>query len=69
MGTPTGCPDIIGLFEGAWIAIEVKSSATASYRPGQEATLERLHQWCPFVYVAHPENWEKIKSELLTQFF
>lgn len=69
MGTPVGCPDIIFLFEGAWGAIECKATRTSPYRVGQEATLARLGSWSPFVYTAYPENWEKIKSELLTQFF
>lgn len=68
-GIPTGCPDIIFLFEGVWGAIEVKSSKTAKFQPGQKPTLKRLDLWNPFVYVAYPENWPKIKAELVARFF
>lgn len=68
-GTPTGCLDIIFLYEGAWGSIEVKSSRTAPYQPGQEATLKRFMEWSPFVYKAYPENWPEIKADLLDRFF
>lgn len=68
-GTPTGCPDIIFLFEGAWAAIECKASKTARYQPGQKATLKRLDEWSGFVFVAYPDNWPEIKKILLTHFF
>jgi len=42
MGTPTGCPDIIFLYEGAYGAIEVKAAANSPWQPGQEMTLTRL---------------------------
>jgi Holliday junction resolvase len=69
MGTPTGCPDIIFMFEGAWGAIEVKASRTSRWQSGQEATLARLNTWCPFAWKVYPENWGKIKQILLTHFF
>lgn len=69
MGTPTGCPDIIFLFEGAWGAIEVKARAKAPWGVGQEATLNHLNKWSPFVWKAYPENWLEIKAQLLKQFF
>ena len=68
-GIPVGCPDIIFLFEGAWAAIEVKASAKAPFRLGQQPTLKKLKEWCPFVYVAYPENWPIIRSELTGRFF
>lgn len=68
-GTPTGCPDVLALYEGAWLAIEVKRSAKAVYGVGQEATLARLAGWSPFVYTAFPENWPLIKAELQNNFF
>lgn len=68
-GTPVGCPDIIFLYEGAWGAIECKSSASAPYQPGQKPTLERLKGWSPFVYTAYPGNWDGVKTELLRLFF
>lgn len=68
-GTPTGCPDIIFLYEGAWGVIEVKASKTAKYQPGQKATLERLGAWSPFCFVAYPDNWLEIQNLLLRTFF
>lgn len=65
-GVPVGCPDIIGLYRDLWIAIEVKASSNSPFQPGQKMTLEVLRQWSPCVYVAFPQNWEKIKTELLT---
>lgn len=68
MGTPTGTPDIIALYRGTFIAIEVKSSSTAPYQPGQEAALNYLRRGMRlehrYVYRAYPENWQQIKAEL-----
>lgn len=68
-GTPVGCPDVIALYEGAWLVIEVKSSKKAAWRVGQEATLNRLSNWSPFVYKVFPENWSDTRAELNRQFF
>lgn len=68
-GTPIGCPDIIALYEGAWVVIEVKAHAKARFRPGQQATLAKLRAWSEFTYIAYPENWPGIKAELLKLFF
>jgi Holliday junction resolvase len=62
-GTPVGCPDIIALLEGCWIAIEVKASQKSPFRPLQEHTLERLDEWS-WAKVVYPENWDRIKTEL-----
>lgn len=67
-GVPVGCPDIIGLYMDRWIAIEVKKGPNAPFRPGQQPTLQHLKKGNTFVYVAHPENWEIIKSEIVAQF-
>lgn len=69
MGTPRGCPDIIALYEGAWLAIEVKASADSGFQPGQELTIKRLREWSHFVFVAYPDNWLQIKRLLLDLFF
>lgn len=68
-GTPVGCPDVVFMFGHKWGVIEVKASATAPFRPGQQATLHHLKSWGPFVYVAHPDNWLIIRDELASQFF
>lgn len=68
-GVPTGCPDIIFVYEGAWGVIEVKAYANSSYRTGQKPTLAFLSNWSPFVYVAHSENWPEVKAHLEKHFF
>jgi len=63
VGTPLGCPDIIALCGGLWVAIEVKASAAAPYKPLQRETIEKLDgwSWCRRV---DPSNWLDIKAEL-----
>ena len=67
-GVPVGCPDIIGLYQNKWLAIEVKRASNAPFRPGQKATLEHLKKDNQFVYVAYPENWDEIKYEIAKHF-
>lgn len=69
MGTPTGCPDIIGLWRDRWLVVEVKASEAAVFRPGQRETLRLMREANPFVYVAYPENWVDIKADLVARFF
>ncbi len=63
IGTPVGCPDVIALLEGLWLAIEVKGSETAAYKPLQKDTLEKLNSWS-FAKTVYPENWPDVRSEL-----
>ena len=67
-GTPVGCPDIIALYGDKFVAIEVKASNNASFRPGQQETLAFLRCYNRFVYVAYPENWPIIQNEIASQF-
>jgi Holliday junction resolvase len=62
-GVPVGCPDIIALYRGFWIALEVKASEKAKLGPLQLKTSERLSKmgYTRFVY---PANYEQIISEL-----
>lgn len=69
MGTPVGCPDIVFLYEGAWGVIEVKASPKARFQPGQQATIQKLADWSPFVFIAHPFSWPDIKDFLDKNFF
>lgn len=62
-GIPVGCPDIIALFEGCWLAIECKADAKSSYQPLQEETLEKLDEWS-YAKMICPQNWSIIKQEL-----
>lgn len=68
-GVPVGCPDIIGLYKSKWLAIEVKRSAKAPYRVGQEATLKHLNSQNWWVFTANPESWPEIKRTLAELFF
>lgn len=63
VGTPTGCPDIIFMFEGYWGAIEVKASAKAPYQPLQKETLIKLNAWS-FARRVDPTNWFNVREEL-----
>jgi len=62
-GVPVGCPDIIALFEGCWIAIEVKANAKSAFRPLQKETIAKLSEWswCKAVTL---DNWEDTKKQL-----
>lgn len=68
-GTPIGCPDIIGLYKGKWLAIEVKSDGKAKFQPGQRETLQRLNDLGGTVYVIYPEVWAAVKALLVAEFF
>lgn len=68
-GTPIGCPDIIGLYEDKWVALEVKANEKASFQTGQRWTLQQMKNGNDFVFVVYPENWQLVKEELLAKFF
>ena len=62
-GTPVGCPDIIALIEGAWLALEIKSDIESPYQPLQKATIDKLSDWSLCKMIC-PQNWSDIKQEL-----
>ena len=62
-GTPVGCPDVIALNEGLWVAFEVKASAKASFRPLQKETVKKFKDWS-FCWVVYPENIDEVIEEL-----
>lgn len=62
-GIPVGCPDIIALFEGCWIAIEVKADIKSSYQALQKETITKLDDWS-YAKTCFPQNWPSIKQEL-----
>lgn len=68
-GVPVGCLDVIALHNWKWAAIEVKASAKAPYRLGQEATIKHLSKGNLHVYTAYPENWPYIQRQLADSFF
>ena len=61
--TPTGCPDIIFLYEGFQGAIEVKASPKAPYKPLQKETLAKLDAWS-WARRVDPTNWPEVRAEL-----
>ena len=62
-GIPVGCPDVIALKHGYFVALEIKASQNARKQPLQQSTVDLLAEdgcaW--FVW---PENWPEIKAEL-----
>lgn len=62
-GVPRGCPDLSFYTEGFYGFIEVKASKTASFRPLQKETVEKLNKmsWARVVY---DSNWPEVKSDL-----
>lgn len=64
-GVPVGCPDIIALKNGYYIALEVKASKNAPKQPLQQFTIDLLGKdgFAMFVY---PENWPDIQVQLET---
>lgn len=61
--TPTGCPDIIFLYEGFWGAIEVKASPKAPYEVLQKETLKKLNMWS-WARRVDPFTWPETRAEL-----
>lgn len=68
MGTPVGCPDVLFFYGDRYGVIEVKRSLAASFRPGQQATLQRFRDWDAPAYVATPETWPVIRFQIVEQF-
>ena len=63
MGTPLGCPDIIALIEGCWIALEVKADVNSPCQPLQKETVAKLANWS-YARMVWPQNWLDTKKEL-----
>lgn len=62
-GVPAGCPDIIALKKGKYIALEVKASQNASKQPLQQFTIDLLGK-DGFAMFVWPEKWPEIQVEL-----
>lgn len=64
-GIPQGCPDIIILYDGGFVAIEMKRSSKASFRPNQKYYLEMLNTFQNGEsIVCYPENFNEVKNLL-----
>ena len=62
-GIPTGCPDVIALYEGWWGGFECKASATAKYQPLQKETIAKFDNWS-YGRVVYPSNYDEVIAEL-----
>lgn len=60
---PMGCPDIFAVYEGFWLALEVKASKKSHKQPLQAETVQKLNDWSYCKFVTH-ENWDEIRTEL-----
>jgi len=62
---PVGMPDVLALIDGGgWIALEVKASAKSKFQPLQKEWVKKLDEMY-YARIVYPENWEKIKLELV----
>lgn len=62
--TRVGTPDCIICYKKFYGFCEFKRSKDATFRPGQEETLEELGKWT-YARVVFPENFDTIMSELI----
>ena len=62
-GIPTGCPDVIALYEGWWGAFECKASKTAKFQPLQKQTINKLEKWST-MEVVYPSNYDEVIEKL-----
>jgi hypothetical protein len=63
LGVPVGCPDVIALYEGAWMAFECKQAANSKLQPLQKETLDKLADW-GYAMVVHNGNYQAVISDL-----
>jgi Holliday junction resolvase len=63
MGTKVGCPDIIALLEGCWLAFEIKAHANSPFQPLQKEVLAKLADWS-IARVVHSENIDEVIADL-----
>lgn len=59
-----GIPDFLICIGGRFIAIELKKDKKARREPLQEWTLDKIAQSGGYAFVAYPENWDSIFSQL-----
>lgn len=64
-GVPVGCPDVIALKNGYYVALEIKASKTAKKQPLQQFTIDLLAR-DGLAYFVYPENWPEIQVRLET---
>lgn len=63
VGTPVGCPDILALYEGLWLAFEIKAHEKSPFSPLQKDTIRKLDDWS-LCKVVHSGNIEAIVADL-----
>lgn len=64
-GVPVGCPDVIALKDGYYVALEIKASKNAKKQPLQQYTIDLLAKG-GYAFFVWPENWPTIQAELET---
>lgn len=64
-GVPSGCPDLVGLYSGGFVALEIKVDEKSRFQPLQKETLTMLNDY-QYARVVHNNNWSDIKEELET---
>ena len=62
-GIPDGCPDVVALFPGLWITLELKTSETAKFQPLQEPTIAKLSKM-GYSRAVWPKIWKEVQKEL-----
>lgn len=62
-GVPVGCPDIIALKNGYYVALEVKASKNAPKQPLQQYTVDLLSE-DGYAFFIWPDVWPTVKAEL-----
>lgn len=63
LGTPTGCPDVIALGEGFWIAFECKDRSNSKHQPLQKETINKLNEMS-FAWVIHNDNYKDVIKDI-----
>ncbi len=59
-----GIPDFLGVIKGIFVAIELKKDRYSKPSKLQLYVLEKIKSAGGRVYVAHPQNFDKILAEL-----
>lgn len=64
--TRAALPDLFFVKDGFWGAIEVKSTKSSPFRPGQKEMVAKLDgmSWAKVVWGGKNSNWPEVQKEL-----
>lgn len=62
-----GFPDLLVLFPGGWVALEVKRSMNAAHQPNQDYYISKLQGMSYAAFIC-PENEEDVLYEIQQQY-